>query len=115
MSRKRKPKLRRTAGGERRTHSNRASRTMQEQQERWRDELAKRPYAAIANRRLRFRTINREIDDKPPSVVHVSGYRAYLFKTGEDRDRFVEEFHHEFEARAIPHEEVRYAPQTKDR
>lgn len=108
---KRKPKLRRTAGGQRRTHSNRA----QAQRERWEAEFARRPYAAVANRRLRFRDINRELGDQPPSVVYSAGYRAYLFKSGEDRDRFVEEFHYEFEARAIPQQEVRYGPQAQNR
>ena len=101
--RRRKAKLRRVAGGERRTHSSTQDYVRLEW---WKDCLRERPYAATASRKLRFRQINRVINDQPPSVVRSKDVRTYLFLTGEDRDTFVEEFHSGFDARAIRHEDA---------
>lgn len=69
------------------------------------DNYPDRPWMATANRRLSFRKINRLIGDKPPTVVLLTGYRVFLFKTGNDRDTFVENFHRGYEAKV-------YAPLT---
>lgn len=59
-----------------------------------------RPWAATANRRLKFAKINRVLRDCPPAAVMRDGYRIFLFRSGNDRDRFVECFHHKYEAKA---------------
>ena len=102
---KHRPKLKYVAGGDRKTHPNKrkVESFHRFQGEGWykflRDE---RPYAAIANRRLRFATVNELLSDRPPSVVRKEdSMRVYLFRTGEDRDLFVETFHHHYAAKAI--------------
>lgn len=59
-----------------------------------------RQWMATANRQLSFRRINRELRDMPPSVILRTGYRVFLFKSGNDRGQFVQAFHKGFEAKA---------------
>lgn len=102
MSRKRKPKLRRVAGGERRPHSKPVRRfSYTDILEWWKKHKGERPFAASASRKLRFSHINRLLKDRPPTLLCDDGYRIYLFCSGEDRDQFVEEFYGEFRARAM--------------
>lgn len=102
---RRKAKLRHVGGHEWKSHPNRVK--VQSfywyQIESWfhahRD---RRPFAAVATRRLRFSVINQLLDDRPPSVLrHEDKMRIYLFRTGEDRDSFVETFHGDYRAKAI--------------
>jgi len=62
-------------------------------------EHPQRPWMATANRNLNFRRLNRKLGDHPPSVVLLTGYRLFLFKSGFDRDLFVENFHKGYEAK----------------
>ena len=105
MSRRRKARRKQIAGGERKTHEQRAhvDRFHNHQVEAWvRFNKPERPYAAVATRKLRFSMINQLLDDRPPSVVRrEDGLRVYLFKDGEARDLFVETFHDRFRARAM--------------
>jgi len=102
MSRKRKPKLRRVAGGERRPYSKPVRRfSYADIIKWWTGHRSERPFAASASRKLRFSRINALLGDKPPTLLCDDGYRIYLFCSGEDRDRFVEEFYLEFKARAM--------------
>lgn len=64
------------------------------------DEHPQRRWLATANRRLSFRKVNRLLRDEPPSAVLRTGYRVFLFRSGNDRDKFIEEFHRGYEAKA---------------
>lgn len=105
MSLRRRPRLKYVAGGDRKTFSKRGKPKglrRFEVEEWYRSHSENRPYAAIANRRLRFAAVNELLNDRPPSIVrHEDGFRIYLFRDGQDRDIFVENFHFEFKARAI--------------
>lgn len=105
MSRRRKARRRRVAGGEHRTHSENASRDSLSPSlvEAWiRFNRIEYPYAAVANRKLRFSMIEDLLGFVPPSVVRKDNLRVYLFKDGESRDLFLESFHRRFWAKAIP-------------
>lgn len=58
-----------------------------------------RRWLATANRDLSFRKVNRLLGDEPPTVVLRTGYRVFLFRSGHDRDLFVENFHRGYEAK----------------
>ena len=97
-------------GGDRRSNGEgrrkRAKLAPHNVREWWNAQKRERPFAAIADRSLSFYEINNEVRDRPPSMVIEEGRRTYLFLTGEARDRFVEEFHADFNARAIPLEQA---------
>lgn len=66
----------------------------------WEAQKQERPFAAIASRKLRWEEVCELIDEIPPSMVLEQKWRTYLFRTGEDRDRFVEVFFEKYHAKA---------------
>lgn len=109
MARRRKARLRRISGGERRTHSSKPV----ERRYDWDKEAIVRPFAAIATRKLRFAQINRLLNDQPPSKTINKDVRVYLFRSGEDRDDFVEAFHRDYGARAYQLDRGPYGSQEE--
>lgn len=64
----------------------------------WARQDSEYPYAALAYRKLRFKHVNGLLAEKVPTEALGKDWRIYLFKTGEQRDDFVEAFHGEYDA-----------------
>lgn len=103
--RRRRAKLRDVAGGNRKTYSQEPWVAVYNQHQLdawfWYYALV-RPYAAVVDRRLKPSVVDRLLEETPPWVIRKKdGMKIYLFKSGEDRDLFVETFHHRYHAKAI--------------